>query len=52
MQAKQNTIRSYKHKIYTETIEKIALSSNDDKVYICDNNIDTLTFGSELIKKN
>ena len=51
MLAKQNIIRSYKHKIYTETIEKIALSANDDKVYICDNNIDTLTFGSELIKK-
>jgi hypothetical protein len=46
--AKQSTIRSYKHKIYTEEVEKVALSACDDKVYILDNNIDTLTFRSKI----
>ena len=47
----QNGFRSYKHQIYTETINKIALSYNDDKSYICDNNIDCITFGHYKIKK-
>jgi len=38
---KQNSIRSYGHQIYTEEINKTALSSNDNKVYICDDNINT-----------
>ena len=41
----QNGIRSYNHQLYTETINKTALSCRDDKVYICDNNIDTYNFG-------
>ena len=40
----QNNIRSYGHQLYTETINKTALSCRDDKVYICDNNIDTFNF--------
>jgi hypothetical protein len=47
----QNTFRSYKHNIYTVSQRKKALSSNDDKVYICDNNIDTLTHGHKYTKK-
>ena len=41
----QNAIRSYEHELYTETQHKKALSANDDKVYICDNNINTYSFG-------
>ena len=41
----QNGIRSYEHELYSETQYKKALSCNDDKVYICDNNIDTYSFG-------
>jgi hypothetical protein len=41
----QNGIRSYKHELFTESVQKVALSGNDDKVYICDNNINTYNFG-------
>jgi len=47
---KQNGFRSYKHQLYTENVSKIALSGNDDKSYILDNNIETLTLGHYLIK--
>ena len=47
----QNTFRSYKHNIYTVSQRKKALSSNDDKIYICDNNIDTYTHGHKYTKK-
>ena len=47
----QNGIRSYEHELYTETQYKKALSFNDDKVYICDNNIDTYFFGHYKITK-
>ncbi len=42
---KQNSIRSYGHQLFTEEISKVALSGNDDKVYICDDNIHTYNFG-------
>jgi hypothetical protein len=42
---KQNVFRSYKHQIYTETVSKTALSGNDDKCYILDDNIKTYTLG-------
>jgi hypothetical protein len=41
----QNGIRSYKHELFTESVQKVALSGNDDKVFICDNNINTYNFG-------
>jgi hypothetical protein len=47
---KQNGFRSYKHQLFTETVSKVALSFNDDKSYILDNNINTLTFGHYKIK--
>ena len=47
----QNTFRSHKHQLYTETITKVALSGNDDKVYISNNNIDTYNFGHYKIRK-
>ena len=39
-----NIIRSEKHNIYSMTINKVALSANDDKRLICSNKIITLAF--------
>ena len=39
---KINVIRSYKHEVYTEVVNKIALCSNDDKRHILEDGIDTL----------
>ena len=36
-----NVIRSYKHEIYTETVNKIALSADDDKRIICNDRVST-----------
>lgn len=46
----QNTIRSYNHQLYTETINKIALSCRDDKLYICDDNVHTYNYGHYKIR--
>ena len=40
-----NVIRSHKHEIFTETINKVALSSEDDKIIICEDKIHTLAHG-------
>ena len=37
-----NVIRSYKHEVYTEEVNKIALCSDDDKRYILEGQTDTL----------
>ena len=37
-----NIIRSQNHDIYSMTVNKVALSANDDKRLICSNKIDTL----------
>ena len=37
-----NVIRSYKHEVYTETVNKVALSYKDDKRYILEGQTDTL----------
>jgi len=47
---KQNGFRSYKHQIYTETVKKVALSFNDDKCYVTNNNVNTYTFGHYKIQ--
>ena len=40
-----NVIRSYKHEIYTETVNKIPLCSRDDKRYIQEGQTNTLALG-------
>ena len=47
----QNTFRSFKHNIYTVSQRKKGLSGTDDKVYICDDNINTFTHGHFKTKK-
>ena len=42
---RMNVIRSYKHEIYTEEINKVALSSSDDKRHILDDGVHTLALG-------
>ena len=39
-----NILRSEKHEIFSKTVNKVALSANDDKRLICKNKIDTLAF--------
>jgi hypothetical protein len=50
-EVRQNGIRSYDHQVFTETQTKTALSCNDDKVYICDDNTMTYNFGHWRIRK-
>ena len=45
-----NVIRSHLHDVYTETINKVALSANDDKRIICENKISTLAYGHYSLK--
>ena len=42
---KQNIIRSYDHEVYTEEVNKVALSAEDDKRYIMSDGIHTLAWG-------
>ena len=42
---KMNTIRSYKHQLYTEGINKKAFGAFDDKRYILENGINSLPYG-------
>ena len=42
---KMNVIRSYKHEIYTETVNKTALSGNDDKRIVGGDRIHTMAYG-------
>ena len=47
---KQNIIRSYEHEVYTEEVNKIALSAMDDKRYILDDGMHTLAWGHYKIE--
>ena len=47
---RQNIIRSYEHVLYTEEINKIALSAADDKRYLLKDSFDTLAWGHYRIK--
>ena len=47
---KINIIRSYNHEVYTEEVNKVALSAEDDKRYILEDGIHTLAWGHYKIK--
>ena len=47
---KMNVIRSHCHEIYTEEINKIALSPDDDKRIIMSDGIHTLAYGHKNLK--
>ena len=47
----QNVFRSYKHQLFTEKVTKVALSANDDKTFILNNNVECLTFGHYKINQ-
>ena len=42
---KQNILRSYDHEVYTEEVNKVALSALDDKRHILSDGMDTLALG-------
>ena len=46
---KQNILRSYEHEVFTEEVNKIALSALDDKRYILNDGIHTLAWGHHRI---
>ena len=48
---KMNVIRSHQHEIFSETVNKIALSADDDKRIIMDDGISTLAFGNKILPK-
>ena len=47
---RQNIIRSYEHVLYTEEVNKIALSATDDKRYLLNDSFDTLAWGHYRIR--
>ena len=49
---KQNILRSYNHEVYTEEVNKVALSALDDKRYILSDGVHTLAWGHYKIKDN
>ena len=47
-----NAFRAYGHQVYTEQIIKTALSRNDDKCFILDDQMYTRTIGHYLNKSS
>ena len=47
---KQNILRSYEHEVYTEEVNKVALSALDDKRYILGDGVHTVAWGHYKIK--
>ena len=46
---KMNLIRSHKHEIYSETVNKVALSADEDKRVIGADSISTLAYGHHML---
>ena len=46
---KMNIIRSHKHDVYTEEVNKIALCASDDKRHILEDGVHTLALGHYTI---
>ena len=46
---KMNIIRSYRHEIFTEEVDKVALCSSDDKRHIQKDQVHTLALGHYMI---
>ena len=46
---KMNVIRSHLHEIYTEEVNKVALSADDDKRIILEDCVSTLAYGNYKI---
>ena len=46
----QQIFRSYNHKVYTEEVNKIALSSNDDKRIQTYDKVTTFPYGTNVFK--
>jgi predicted DNA-binding protein (UPF0251 family) len=49
---KMNVIRSHLHDVYTEELNKVALSADDDKRIIMDDGIHTLAHGHHRLKES
>ena len=45
MLRKMNVIRSHKHEIYSEEVNKVALSGDDDKRIVMEDRIRTMAYG-------
>ena len=48
---KMNVIRSYRHDMYTEEVNKVALSANDDKRVIMEDGIRNLAYGHYSLRQ-
>jgi hypothetical protein len=49
---KMNVIRSHHHDIFTEEVNKVALSADDDKRVIMEDGVHTLAYGHYKLKMN
>jgi len=47
---RMNVIRSHLHEMYSEEVNKVALSSEDDKRYVLEDKTDTLALGHHSLK--
>ena len=46
---KMNIISNYRHEVYTEEVNKVALCPSDDKRHILEDGVHTLAFGHYMI---